>query len=408
MASAALSAYDRTRFVLDAERARALRGHLDVQRAQQYVAKNPSADVRRSLLASALRLTPALAPAICAQVQACRARLEVAAEVEVYVYPAAQFNAGCTAPDGGRVYVLLSSALVDAFTGPELDFVIGHELGHHIFAHHEIPAHILLDGQRPDPALALELFAWQRCAEISADRAGLWCAQALAPAAQAMFKLTSGVASARLALDLPSFLQQADELLRAPEAVAHEDARRDWLATHPFSPLRVRALAEAMRGQAFEGAAPMADIDAVVAELLSAMDPRYTHEQSEGAEAMRRLLFAAAVAVATAPDDTDGSGGTVAPAERAAIERLLGQGALPLTLDHKAILETLPARMERVRALAPALKRHALIRDLAVIAAADGRTSDRELVVIGEVATGLGVPVSVVTAAVASAVRPLD
>src|SRR5262245_59610764 len=275
--------------------------------------------LRRALLGNALRLTASLAPEVTRVIDHCRGTLAVPTPVEAYVYPSPQFNAGCTAPDAERVYVLLSSSLVDAIAADELTFVLGHELGHHRFAHHAIPAGELLSeggGRLDDPRLALGLFAWQRCAEISADRAGLACSSDLETAGRAMFKLTSGLAGSRVALDLGEFLQQAADLARAEVAPDGDELRRDWFTTHPFSPLRVRALQLASEAPPFGKRATADVVDREIGELLALMEPRYTIENTTSAEAMRRLLFAGGIAIAAAT-------GEITPAERAALERFL-------------------------------------------------------------------------------------
>lgn len=416
------------RFRGDLDRATQLVRHPAVAAAiEASAARGLSRDIRRDLLGNALRLSGSLAPEVTRVVEHCRATLGVPTAVEIYVYPSPQFNAGCTAPDTERVYVMLSSSLVDAFTPEELTFVVGHELGHHLFAHHAIPAGELL-GDGPDalndPGLALDLFAWQRTAEISADRAGLACARALTNAAQsgddagprgsgsggsgmtlagrAMFKLTSGLAGSRVAIDLAEFLHQAADLARADVASPDSDElRRDWFTTHPFSPLRIRALQLAGDAPPFGTALAADAADAEISDLLAVMEPRYTVEHTEQAEAMRRLLFAAGIAIAAATGEVD-------VAERAALERMLGPGAVPMTPDIGALRGVLGERMARVREVVPPLRRHQVLRDLCIIARADGRTSALEKAILTSVATGIGLSPHDVELALAQAGKPLD
>jgi tellurite resistance protein len=388
----------------DLERATHLLRHPAVASAIEARARRGARDIRRDLLGNALRLSGSLAPEVTMVVERCRDALGVPMAVEVYVYPSPQFNAGCTAPDAERVYVILSSSLVDAFAGDELTFVVGHELGHHLFAHHAIPAGELLgDGSDAlrDPGLALDLFAWQRCAEISADRAGLACTRTLTHAGRAMFKLTSGLAGSRVAIDLAEFLHQAADLARADVSQEGDELRRDWFTTHPFSPLRIRALQLAVDAPPFGTAMTAEAADAEIGALLAVMEPRYTIEHTEAAEAMRRLLFAAGIAIAAAT-------GAVDPAERAALEQLLGAGSLPVEVDVAAVREVLNERMARVREVVPPLRRHQVLRDLCVIARADGRTSPLERAVLTSVATGIGLSPNDVTTALAQAGQPLD
>ena len=165
----------------------------EVQRAIERFEKDADKlGARRQLLGTAMRLSPEMAPDIAATMDACRSVLGIELPVETYVYPSPQFNAAAIRPERGLLLVMLSSSLLEAFESDELKFVIGHELGHHLFDHHRIPGGALLGGEvQIGAALALQLFAWQRYAEISSDRAGLACAGRLEPAAHALFKLST-------------------------------------------------------------------------------------------------------------------------------------------------------------------------------------------------------------------------
>jgi Zn-dependent protease with chaperone function len=121
-----------------------------------------------------------MGPDVYEMLDECVAQLAIELPVELYVYASPQFNAACVKPEEGRLFIMLSSSLLEAFKGSELRFVLGHELGHHLYNHHDIPIGYLLRGKAPpNPKLALALFAWLRYAEISADRAGAHCAKDL-------------------------------------------------------------------------------------------------------------------------------------------------------------------------------------------------------------------------------------
>jgi Zn-dependent protease with chaperone function len=93
---------------------------------------------------------------------------------------------------------MFSSSILEAFSAAEIRFVMGHELGHHLFHHHDIPIGFVLRGQqRPSPKLALMLTSWSRYAEISADRAGAYCARDIEAVAHSLFKLALLTSSSR-------------------------------------------------------------------------------------------------------------------------------------------------------------------------------------------------------------------
>ena len=123
-----------------------------IQRIQVAMEGQKSSQTRRSLLARALRLSPSIAPEECEIVHHYCSVLKVETEVELYVYSSNEMNAGCTQPEDGRVFILVSSILLESFDHDELRFVLGHELGHHIYDHHSIPTFV---GKSSEPATAV-------------------------------------------------------------------------------------------------------------------------------------------------------------------------------------------------------------------------------------------------------------
>ena len=362
----------------------------DVKRVLEILERREKeAGTRRQLLGTAMRLTKEMAPDVHDIISHCRSALGIETPLEVYVYPGPVFNAAAVKPERGRMFMMLSASLLEAFEPNELSFVVGHELGHHLYEHHSIPVGLLLGGRsRIRADLALRLFAWQRFAEISADRTGVHCAGGLEPAALALFKLASGLSGGRVHVDVGAFLAQVGDLEKEAGLMAgsDEDVRTDWFATHPFSPLRLKA-AEMFQQSVLmkEGGTSRDELELQVNDLMLLMQPSYLKERSDVAETMRRLLLAGGVAIAHAagaPDDETNR----------AIEKLLGPGALAPDLDLEALKQDLPARIEAVKQSVPRLRRMQVLRDLCVIARADGRIDDQEREVLSRIAqeTGIG------------------
>jgi hypothetical protein len=357
------------------------------------------AGTRRQLLGTAMRLSPEMAPDVHQIMEACRTALGIDTPVETYVYPAPVFNAAAVRPERGLLFVLLSSSLLEAFEPDELKFVVGHELGHHLFGHHSIPVGALLSGSAPvGPGLALQLFAWQRYAEISSDRAGLYCAGGFEGAARALFKLASGLRGGRIRILIDKFVSQASDLRDEAQrqARADEPMRSDWFSTHPFSPLRLRAAELFAASEMLQPGGMKQDaLEEGVQELMTLMDPSYLTERSEAAEAMRRLLFAGAMLMATT---------SAKPNERtlAELEKLLGPGSVPTNSNRHALQEDLPNRIARVRDVVPVLRRAQVVRDLCVMARADGRADTAELRLLVEIAEAIGVGRDLVTCTAAA------
>ncbi len=347
--------------------------------------------VRRHLLATSLRLTDKMMPDVHEIVRDCRARLGIEIPLEVYVYPDARFNAACMKPEDGRLFVMLSSGLLEAFPAGERRFVIGHELGHHLFGHHDIPIGYVLGGDEPPrPDLALRLFAWSRYAEISADRAGAFCAGDPDDVARALFRLASGLRQPLDNVRIDEFASQVDDLQVEQETPGQGAPQADWFSTHPFSPLRLKALRLYFDSQlASSKGFPIATLEARVQTLMALMEPSYLEEKSESAEAARRLLFAGAIAVANAADG-------ISEAEAALFEKFFGEGSLSDTLDLDAIVESLDQRIEDANQHVPHARRIQVLRDLCVVARAEGHVSPEECEVIEGIATKLEVPLGIV------------
>lgn len=348
--------------------------------------------VRRELLATAIRLTETMMPDVHAVVNACRERLTVDIPLEIYVYPSATFNAACVKPEAGRLFVMLSSSLLESFPEPERRFVIGHELGHHLFGHHGIPIGSILSGKaRPPAELALRLFAWSRYAEVSADRAGAVCADDPDAVARSLFRLASGLTGSLDHVGIDDFVSQVDDLQIETQEPGVGASEADWFSTHPFSPLRLKALnlfleSEFVKDGGFEAHV----LEARVQTLMALMEPSYLEEKSESAETARRLLLAGAIAVA------DVVGGVSDP-EIAIFEKFFGEDSFNEKLDVGAIKASLDDRIAAANGVLPHARRIQVVRDLCVVARADDHVSPEECQLIERLSSALEVPLDIVS-----------
>jgi hypothetical protein len=340
--------------------------------------------VRRQLLATAVRLTRSMSPPLYAIVDECRETLDVTISMELYVYASPQFNAMCIKPEEGRLFIAVTSSLIEKFSLPELKFVLGHELGHFVFEHHDIPIGYLLKGRvKPDPSVVLKLFAWSRYAEISADRAGAVCSRDLDAVAGSMFKLASGLTSPLVKASMDDFLSQLVDMQTVDNAPGRGAASQDWFSTHPFSPLRLQALKYAFESELLRpDGYSVAELEAHVEPLMGLMKQSYLEEKSPAAEAMRRVLFAGAIVIA----DTCGG---ITEDEKKIIESYFGQGALGPSLDFERLKATLDERLsEAVKLVGPA-RRAQVFRDLVLVARADAEVSPAERAELDRIGHGL-------------------
>lgn len=340
--------------------------------------------VRRRLLATSVRLSRGMAPELHSIADTCIERLGIEIPLELYVYSSPQYNAACFAPERGQLFVMFSSSLIEAFEASELRFVMGHELGHHVYRHHDVPIGFLLQGQQyADARLALDLFAWSRYAEISADRAGALCADDRRAVGLALFKLASGLTGKSIRFDPDEFVSQVDAL--KPDKDEPHGPTEDWFATHPFSPLRVKAL-QLFHESVFltPDGAPAEKLELGVESLMMLMEPNYIDGKTEAAEAMRRLLFAGAIAVAHANGD-------ISEAEIQVFEKFFGAGSYTDSIDVAQLETELDDRIDSVNEKTSVPQRMQVLRDLCVMARADGKRSEPSRDALARIAKGLEV-----------------
>jgi Zn-dependent protease with chaperone function/uncharacterized tellurite resistance protein B-like protein len=375
---------------------------------------------RRSLLTGALRLSPQMAPEVAEALRTCKEAIGFDHPVEIFVRPEPMFNAFCMHNPAGPVIICLASRLLEMFTPEELQFVIGHELGHAAFEHYKIPMPWTAKiedaaGTMVSHTTALDLFLWCRAAELSADRIGLVCTRDPEAGATSFFKLASGMASPRVKTDLEEFARQVESLASVPQAREEprgEDDTLDCFSTHPYSPVRVRALVAFSKSQAYQKAIGkeangIADEDliAIIDRDLAMMEPSYLEEKTVVSKLMRKLLYRAGILVAAANDE-------IVEKEVLALRALLGADMIDETIDKPDDLDKLRESVATVakEAVAEAsfADRARLIQHLTIIAAADGVVDEYEMAEMTRVAHLVEVDPIVIHQTLAGASSPMD
>lgn len=389
---------DHLRSRQDLEIARQLMENKAVKRVNEMIEKREEKGpmgTRRRLLATSVRISRNMAPWLHEMADHCIEKLDVKIPLELYVYSSPTYNAACVKPEDGRLFIMFSSSLLESFEGSELRFVLGHELGHYLYGHHDIPIGYLLKGQaNPGPKLALQLTTWSRYAEISADRAGAHCAQDSIGVARSLFKLASGLSGKLVQFNIEEFIQQVDEMQVEDAQPGQGAPTEDWFMTHPFSPLRVKALKLFDHSElAVQGGKSIDELEAGVQVLMTMMEPSYLEGRTDTAENMRRLLFSGAIAVAN-------SNGDITDQEIAVFEKFFGPRTYSDDLDIDKLIAGLPSRVEQVLSTTTIAQRMQIVRDLCTVARADKIVKQEEIAVIESIANQLDVPQHFVSQAV--------
>jgi Zn-dependent protease with chaperone function len=173
-------------------------------------------------------------PRIYTIAQDCAERLGIGIP-QVFVLYQVQMNAYTLATEESGDMLVLHSSLVEAMTDEELRFVIGHECGHIHNSHsvwnslgqilsntalNELAKNVPGAGlllQLLGSGVSLFLASWFRCAELTADRAGLICCGNLDTARYALAKLATGGRSEILKdINLDEYVKQLESNQATP------------------------------------------------------------------------------------------------------------------------------------------------------------------------------------------------
>lgn len=341
---------------------------------------------RKQLLKTSLKLTPKIAPNIYSIGEHCKKVLGMDTNIEFYVYQDDRFNASIYPPNNDRVIIILSSGLMERFKDDEISFVIGHELGHTLFNHYKYPARAIMDiGEGYlSPMHAIKLFSWGRAAELSADRIGLICCQDFTAAARAFFKLSSGITNDSLEFRLDEYVSQFVDL--SAEMAGDQMDPQDWYSTHPFSPLRIKALEIFHRSETYHrltNRAPdfdisEADMEQEIAQFMSLMEPSHLDKNAEVGSEVHTFLFLSGYLIAM-------SDGKVDDNEIQALGRIVDKEIFADCLrtiqdaSEDDMRETVSELAEKLNTYLSPMQKLNVIRDICLIASADGDVHTNEM-----------------------------
>ena len=371
-------------------------------------------NARKELLTKALKISRGMMPTVYQVVDHCARTLELTSDIEVYVNQDSHFNAACYPPNKDKVLLMLTSSLLEKFSGEELTFVIGHELGHYLFEHTRFPVDYILqnNGGRLAPLHAMKLYAWMRNAEITADRVGMVCCRSFDVAANTFFKLSSGITSSVFQFSVKEYLAQLDDL--RSEVASQEADPQDWFSPHPFNPMRLKALEVFTKGQPYReligsngGTLTADEVADQVTELMSIMEPTYLTDTGDVGDKGRAYLLKAKFLVAAA-------NGVFERSEVEALESLVGP-AVSLDEIREVFNQPVDVVREQVVELSKdiaymmtGLQRLQLIRDIVVISYADGSIDQQEMDCLVWLCENVGVNPRFIQQILTSAARGVD
>jgi Zn-dependent protease with chaperone function len=193
----------------------------------------------QALISQAQQVTPQSAPEMMPLIQVNSARLQVE-PVNVFIVPSNQLNAYTFGMDSPKAIVLYSS-LFKIMDQDEIQFILGHEMGHVKLGHTWLNS--LVGGMAGIPSslgaaaiMELAFRWWNRACEYSADRAGVLACAKPSKAISALIKLEAGPA-ARTQAGMQAAIQyiesEDDDIMHNLEEI---------LASHPMIAKRVEQI----------------------------------------------------------------------------------------------------------------------------------------------------------------------
>ncbi len=348
--------------------------------------------IRKQLLSNAVRVDPRLLPKLDNSFNALRRRAGLQEELEAYVFEEPTINAFVAA--GHRhTYVALSSAAINKLKEEELEFVIGHELGHAIFGHIDFQALNLLHSEDLDVRSRMQVLAWKRAGEISADRCGLVCCGSIDVAASAMFRTLSGLSLPDLRIGPDDFTEQWDHLMSEVVEGGDED---HWQMTHPFPPLRMKAMmlfwnsdSPLLDRQDRQPALTVAQADKEIVLLLATMDPLSRERRDMADPILADYLLWGGLYIACANGKILKS--EIQQLKRIAPEQKVTEAIESGGVSKKACKAQFTGAIERRHERLKALEINRILQGMLQIAYADGEIDQQECAAFQELAGMLGI-----------------
>ncbi len=226
------------------------------QATRWFVANLPERLLHLQALSATIRCDDEQFPQLTAMMDVARQRLDIPYRPALYLDESPYMNAMTLGAEDPLISVY--SALLDQMNDEEVIAVIAHELGH-LHADHvvyKLMANLLLVLGRMSSTIInmlsmpiqLALLKWSRCAELTADRAGLLGCRDLSVALNVQLKMAGGARpgiTKRTELKIGPFIQQARELERKEMSSWLDNTLMLMITmdrTHPFAVWRVMHL----------------------------------------------------------------------------------------------------------------------------------------------------------------------
>lgn len=202
--------------------------YVDDKKLKEISIDHASSELTLSWISSTgLRISEYLTPELYHRLDKICSKFNLITDnVDAYVVSDPNINAWCYRTGEKSCLIVFNSEIINLLSFEEIEFIIGHELGHFLLDHH----FILGDEDKKTE----EDYFIQRAQEISSDRIGLWACEDIDIAMRCIIKLTSGLKGNFLRFDTSAFLDQAGS-----RKITYKHMHN---STHPSFIIRAEAL----------------------------------------------------------------------------------------------------------------------------------------------------------------------
>lgn len=205
---------------------------------------------RALCLATKIRLSPSQLPELYNKLPPICERLRIPVP-EFYLE--ADANPNASAFGETNPIICVTSGLLTFLTAEEVESVIAHECGHiacHHMLYHTLARILVMCADSLDffgvalKPLIWALLKWQRCSELSADRAAAFAQKSIRHVINTQIRLSGGPLAVTQSVGIEEFVKQAEEFEQYGRDV-FKNLLKNLLAlgeTHPFAAVRVREI----------------------------------------------------------------------------------------------------------------------------------------------------------------------
>lgn len=197
---------------------------------------------------------------------------------------------GYTTGNKDKTLMVLNSGAIDLLTEPQLEYVVGHEMGHiksgHVLYHlmaklFSSMISLIPLGETLLTPIHYALLYWNRMSEFTADRAGLLACQDKDEAIKAIIKMAGAPMKYFNKLDEDAFLKQAAEFEKLYSGIADTAIRTITIASssHPWTVFRAGELLKWIESGEYDRILnKFAGVKCTHCEAIVAKDAKICHE----------------------------------------------------------------------------------------------------------------------------------